>query len=259
MWNEITFVAHTTFKPINILCWNVFSSKFFLPLLTLQCSTTCGNGIQQRDVFCQSGDQRRVDESECARIPARPPSSQTCRLADCPSRYRWSVADWRPVSKVWLSDDKRNTASLCKRRLNHFCLCEAGKRSLLAELLNQWGERLLGADLVLTSHVCCHGAKEAPERQRAPAKEWGERLCMMRIRWLAELSYVKRSPWLKERLFIFSVPFQYPNSHAVAITVYINYSISRYLMNINCTVFGGDHCQCVILYYFAWRFMKKIL
>ncbi|XP_076123623.1 A disintegrin and metalloproteinase with thrombospondin motifs 9 [Alosa pseudoharengus] len=83
-----------------------------------ECSTTCGNGIQQRDVFCQFGDQRRLDESECARIPARPPSSQTCRPTDCPSPYRWSVGEWRTCS--------RTCGSGLRRRPVH-CLDDSGE------------------------------------------------------------------------------------------------------------------------------------
>lgn len=73
-----------------------------------QCSASCGDGVQQREVFCQVGDQRIPEESGCSRR-SRPPSSQSCRVAGCPSRYRWREADWQRVSRA--SPDKESAAA----------------------------------------------------------------------------------------------------------------------------------------------------
>uniref|UniRef100_A0A3Q0RHB0 ADAM metallopeptidase with thrombospondin type 1 motif 9 n=1 Tax=Amphilophus citrinellus TaxID=61819 RepID=A0A3Q0RHB0_AMPCI len=63
-----------------------------------ECSASCGDGIQQREVFCQVGDRRSSQETACPQR-SRPASSQSCRVADCPSRYRWKEEDWQPCSK----------------------------------------------------------------------------------------------------------------------------------------------------------------
>ncbi|XP_057217924.1 A disintegrin and metalloproteinase with thrombospondin motifs 9 [Triplophysa rosa] len=59
-----------------------------------ECSSSCGNGRQHREVSCEIGDERTTQESECSRLP-RPPSTQPCRVADCVSHYRWSEGDWQ--------------------------------------------------------------------------------------------------------------------------------------------------------------------
>ncbi|KAJ8361216.1 hypothetical protein SKAU_G00177410 [Synaphobranchus kaupii] len=73
-----------------------------------ECSSSCGSGRQQREVFCQIGDQRSREESECSRS-ARPASNQFCQAAECPSRYRWSVGDWHECSKSCGSGHRRRT------------------------------------------------------------------------------------------------------------------------------------------------------
>ncbi|TKS70948.1 disintegrin and metalloproteinase with thrombospondin motifs 9 [Collichthys lucidus] len=64
-----------------------------------ECSASCGDGVQQRDVFCQAGDRRTTLESDCS-LRSRPASSQSCRVADCPSRFRWREGDWQTCSKT---------------------------------------------------------------------------------------------------------------------------------------------------------------
>ncbi|KAE8298082.1 A disintegrin and metalloproteinase with thrombospondin motifs 9 [Larimichthys crocea] len=64
-----------------------------------ECSASCGDGVQQRDVFCQAGDRRTTLESDCSQR-SRPASSQSCRVADCPSRFRWREGDWQTCSKT---------------------------------------------------------------------------------------------------------------------------------------------------------------
>uniref|UniRef100_A0A665U9L4 ADAM metallopeptidase with thrombospondin type 1 motif, 9 n=1 Tax=Echeneis naucrates TaxID=173247 RepID=A0A665U9L4_ECHNA len=61
------------------------------------CSASCGDGVQQREVSCQVGDRRSSTESGCPQR-SRPASSQSCRVANCPSRYRWREGDWQAVS-----------------------------------------------------------------------------------------------------------------------------------------------------------------
>uniref|UniRef100_A0A671UMU0 ADAM metallopeptidase with thrombospondin type 1 motif 9 n=1 Tax=Sparus aurata TaxID=8175 RepID=A0A671UMU0_SPAAU len=62
-----------------------------------ECSASCGDGVQRREVFCQVGDRRSPLESGCSQR-SRPASSQSCRVAECPSRYRWREGDWQTVT-----------------------------------------------------------------------------------------------------------------------------------------------------------------
>lgn len=48
----------------------------------LQCDTTCGEGIQIREVFCMLNG-RVVDLAECAGLDS-PATARTCTLAICP-------------------------------------------------------------------------------------------------------------------------------------------------------------------------------
>ncbi|XP_033822134.1 A disintegrin and metalloproteinase with thrombospondin motifs 9-like [Periophthalmus magnuspinnatus] len=63
-----------------------------------ECSVTCGDGVQRREVFCQTGEKRSVMENGCS-PRSRPASSQSCRAADCPSHYRWREGQWHTCSK----------------------------------------------------------------------------------------------------------------------------------------------------------------
>uniref|UniRef100_A0A3B3V505 ADAM metallopeptidase with thrombospondin type 1 motif 9 n=1 Tax=Poecilia latipinna TaxID=48699 RepID=A0A3B3V505_9TELE len=71
-----------------------------------ECSASCGDGVQRREVFCQVGDRRNPAETGCAQR-SRPPSSQSCRVADCPARYRWREGDWQACSKSCGSGHRR--------------------------------------------------------------------------------------------------------------------------------------------------------
>uniref|UniRef100_A0A3B4VJ60 ADAM metallopeptidase with thrombospondin type 1 motif 9 n=1 Tax=Seriola dumerili TaxID=41447 RepID=A0A3B4VJ60_SERDU len=71
-----------------------------------ECSASCGDGVQQREVFCQVGDRRSSLETGCSQR-SRPASSQSCRVADCPSRYRWKEGDWQTCSKSCGSGHRR--------------------------------------------------------------------------------------------------------------------------------------------------------
>ncbi|XP_026161930.1 A disintegrin and metalloproteinase with thrombospondin motifs 9 [Mastacembelus armatus] len=73
-----------------------------------ECSASCGDGVQRREVFCQVGDRRSPLETGCSQR-SRPASSQSCRVADCPSRYRWKEGDWQTCSKSCGLGHRRQT------------------------------------------------------------------------------------------------------------------------------------------------------
>ncbi|XP_037107672.1 A disintegrin and metalloproteinase with thrombospondin motifs 9 [Syngnathus acus] len=71
-----------------------------------ECSASCGDGIQRREVMCHTGTRRSPLESDCPQR-SRPPSSQSCHVAECPSRYQWREGDWQACSKSCGSGHRR--------------------------------------------------------------------------------------------------------------------------------------------------------
>ncbi|XP_043933862.1 A disintegrin and metalloproteinase with thrombospondin motifs 9 [Protopterus annectens] len=63
-----------------------------------QCSVSCGQGTQKRDVNCLSAAQKNVQDSECI-LAVKPTTVQLCHLANCPD-YHWKSEDWQECSKT---------------------------------------------------------------------------------------------------------------------------------------------------------------
>ncbi|XP_066516201.1 A disintegrin and metalloproteinase with thrombospondin motifs 1 [Hoplias malabaricus] len=59
-----------------------------------QCSQTCGEGIQMRDILCL--DSRGRTSKDCPK-ELRPPSSRSCKMQACPS---WQVRPWSECSQT---------------------------------------------------------------------------------------------------------------------------------------------------------------
>ncbi|XP_032338203.1 papilin isoform X2 [Camelus ferus] len=63
------------------------------------CSASCGGGSQSRSVYCVSSDgagvQEAAEDTECAGLPGKPPTTQACNLQRCAS---WSVEPWGECS-----------------------------------------------------------------------------------------------------------------------------------------------------------------
>ncbi|XP_056591435.1 A disintegrin and metalloproteinase with thrombospondin motifs 9 isoform X1 [Triplophysa dalaica] len=72
-----------------------------------ECSSSCGNGREHREVSCVIGDERTTQEYKCSRLP-RPPSTQPCRVADCVSHYRWREGDWQEGGEPGVVDGETN-------------------------------------------------------------------------------------------------------------------------------------------------------
>lgn len=67
----------------------------FLSIFFLQCSKTCGTGVQRRVADCVNDMNELVEEKECReseRIEER-----SCGTIKCP---HWAVGEWAPVSTI---------------------------------------------------------------------------------------------------------------------------------------------------------------
>jgi len=63
-------------------------------MCALQCSRTCGDGVQLRRVACQDG--HGTSSAEC-NVDDRPADNQACHMGPCP---RWNHGDWSSVSQA---------------------------------------------------------------------------------------------------------------------------------------------------------------
>ncbi|XP_074054912.1 A disintegrin and metalloproteinase with thrombospondin motifs 9 isoform X2 [Macrotis lagotis] len=62
-----------------------------------QCSASCGQGVQQRNVDCRTG-AHKTRENEC-NLYTRPASEQTCHSPACPL-YTWRTEEWQSCTKT---------------------------------------------------------------------------------------------------------------------------------------------------------------
>ena len=63
----------------------------------VQCSVTCGAGLQSRELLCVGSGGMRLEDVACSAQP-RPTLTQACTLAACPVYIGWHVGDWGLVS-----------------------------------------------------------------------------------------------------------------------------------------------------------------
>ncbi|XP_006888295.1 PREDICTED: A disintegrin and metalloproteinase with thrombospondin motifs 20-like [Elephantulus edwardii] len=58
------------------------------------CSTSCGKGTKQREVFCIDNFRRKLEEKNCSHL-RRPQTHKACRSGRCPS---WKANKWKECS-----------------------------------------------------------------------------------------------------------------------------------------------------------------
>lgn len=69
---------------------------FRLLRVFVQCSASCGVGVQNRDVYCRLKGSGRVRDDACD-ARQRPAEARPCQRADC-THYTWVAGDWEEVS-----------------------------------------------------------------------------------------------------------------------------------------------------------------
>lgn len=62
----------------------------------MQCSASCGVGVQNREVYCRLKGSGRVRDDACD-VGQRPSQARPCQRAEC-SPYTWEAGDWEEVS-----------------------------------------------------------------------------------------------------------------------------------------------------------------
>ena len=68
-----------------------------------QCSVTCGEGQQTRDVFCAGLSGDRLADHACSSLQ-RPPAVQPCHRPRCPVHITWHVGDFGLVCTLCYLD-----------------------------------------------------------------------------------------------------------------------------------------------------------
>ncbi|XP_028858336.1 papilin-like isoform X1 [Denticeps clupeoides] len=58
-----------------------------------ECSATCGEGTQRREVFCVGSRGERLPDSSCGDLP-RPQEVKICRKPACQDQLQYHVGDW---------------------------------------------------------------------------------------------------------------------------------------------------------------------
>ncbi|XP_033706790.1 papilin isoform X2 [Tursiops truncatus] len=85
------------------------------------CSASCEGGSQSRTVYCVSSDgagvQEAAEDTECAALPEKPPTTQACNLQRCTA---WSAEPWGECSVSCGAGVRRRTVT-----------CRGGEGSLL--------------------------------------------------------------------------------------------------------------------------------
>lgn len=70
---------------------------FYLLCHSLQCSASCGEGVQTRTVTCRTQQGSQARDFACLMEP-KPPATQPCLKENCIQEIGWHIGDWGLVS-----------------------------------------------------------------------------------------------------------------------------------------------------------------
>lgn len=100
-------LAHWQFHPWSQVLFSPIQQSVFMEQLInsdpirLQCSQTCGGGIQTRKAHCVDLNGRVIQDGHC---PADEKIlRQSCHVESCP---RWEVGEWTPVNLLIALDNQ---------------------------------------------------------------------------------------------------------------------------------------------------------
>uniref|UniRef100_A0AAY4AE43 Papilin n=1 Tax=Denticeps clupeoides TaxID=299321 RepID=A0AAY4AE43_9TELE len=85
-------------RPLSLQNCNMQQCSQYSTSAWSQCSVTCGDGQQTREVMCVGAGGVRVGDHAC-RTLLKPPHIQPCQMSPCQRRVRWHVGDWGMCSK----------------------------------------------------------------------------------------------------------------------------------------------------------------
>jgi hypothetical protein len=141
----------------------------------LQCTHSCGKGVQHRRVNCHRVNSYGwIDPEQVSHgcnTTGKPKEVQKCVLADCRARYMWTVGPWEAVSRICLL--KRVDSPLLLTALHLQCSWEGkgcGKRGRQRRKLNC----LLGSNGRRAKKRLC---KKFLVRKPKRARKCGRKIC----------------------------------------------------------------------------------
>jgi len=70
----------------------------WLPQPWSECSVTCGQGVQHRNVICEGHLKKQSERVDC-RADNRPLERRICNMGQCHAKYRWTTGNWTKCSQ----------------------------------------------------------------------------------------------------------------------------------------------------------------
>ena len=102
-----------------------------------QCSVTCGEGQQMREVTCVGSGGERLPDHACSGL-ARPSSVQACRRPACHTHITWHVTDYGLVGEL---EQQRYLLSLLYVHILYAlpsCVCSALEAAVVVWGRGEW-------------------------------------------------------------------------------------------------------------------------
>ena len=114
-------LVYMTFYHLETHCTVLVTpSHLCVPLLTLQCSASCGKGFKERKVNCVTRSGRLVPDENCLHLPSKPKKQRNCRGSRC---SKWKPGSWGKVlaSQPAIKHSHSTSALSHWQSCTHFC------------------------------------------------------------------------------------------------------------------------------------------